>query len=209
MIRFEYIVIMLEIDSINDTFNYLYAHSEHPSTVDKIEAFLKYKGHTINTAPKTFCEILCKLEYVDKIENLNRTKFSGAQHASYDYQINMNGIHFADRIPFGEYKEKPYSYHLMIEDKKATEEENKNRYDFLQKRFIYKARWIPYIVSGIAIVISVFAYFKKNDTGRKEITPKTEGKPPETKQKNDTQPDSTGEIRKEKSAIDSPKKIKL
>lgn len=39
--------------------------------------------------------------------------------------------------------------------------EEKDKYDLLTKRFIYKARFVPYIISGLALFLSIFAYFKK------------------------------------------------
>lgn len=44
--------------------------------------------------------------------------------------------------------------------------EEKDKYDLLTKRFIYKARFVPFILSGLALIVSIFAYFKqpKKDT---------------------------------------------
>lgn len=54
--------------------------------------------------------------------------------------------------------------HLTQSQKNLNDE--KDRYDLLTKRFIYKARFVPFIISGLALVVSIFAYFKqpKKDT---------------------------------------------
>jgi hypothetical protein len=43
--------------------------------------------------------------------------------------------------------------------KSITEE--KDKYDLLTKKWIYKTRLFPYFVSFIALIVSIFAYFKK------------------------------------------------
>lgn len=51
----------------------------------------------------------------------------------------------------------------LIQTKKAADDE-KDRYDRLMKKWVYKTRLFPYIVSFIALVVSVLAYFKKPET---------------------------------------------
>ena len=84
-------------------------------------------------------------------------------------------------------------------------QEEKEGLDLLQKKFIYKARWLPYIASGVAIIISTFAYFKKNETTQIEKTPEIEKTQRVPIQIDGVQPDSTGKIKREKPATDSPK----
>jgi len=51
----------------------------------------------------------------------------------------------------------------LTQTKKAADDE-RDKYDRLTKRFIYKARFVPYILSFLALIVSVFAYFKKPET---------------------------------------------
>jgi len=50
------------------------------------------------------------------------------------------------------------------EKKSKTNESERNRYDLLGKRFIYNWRWWPYGLSAFAVIVSIFAYFKKQET---------------------------------------------
>ena len=67
----------------------------------------------------------------------------------------------------------------LIQTKKAADEEI-NKYDRLTKRFIYKARFVPYIISFLALVVSVCAYFKKSETRPPETESTQPAKPPAT-----------------------------
>ena len=55
----------------------------------------------------------------------------------------------------------------MTQTQKTFNEE-KDKYDLLTKRFIYKARYVPFILSGLALIVSIFAYFKQS---KKDISP--------------------------------------
>lgn len=48
-----------------------------------------------------------------------------------------------------------------------------SKYDFLQKKFIYKARYLPYIISLGALIVSLFAYFKPFNKKSEENSPET------------------------------------
>lgn len=50
------------------------------------------------------------------------------------------------------------------EEEKKKRDEERDKYDLLAKRFFYRWRWTPWIMSFIAIVVSVFTYFKKSDS---------------------------------------------
>lgn len=60
--------------------------------------------------------------------------------------------------------------HFAYESKiKQEEQEKKERqiiadkvtgYDFLTKKFIYRWRMLPYVISGLALIVSALAYFK-------------------------------------------------
>jgi hypothetical protein len=65
-----------------------------------------------------------------------------------------------------------------------TLNEEKDKYDLLTKRFIYKARFIPFILSGLALIVSIFAYFKKPEKDK----PATQSVQPLTQPATNTTP---------------------
>ena len=67
----------------------------------------------------------------------------------------------------------------LTHTKKAADDE-RDKYDRLTKRFIYKARFVPYILSFLALVVSVLAYFKKTETKPPETQSEQQATPPAT-----------------------------
>lgn len=60
-----------------------------------------------------------------------------------------------------------FAYQKKLADKEHIEKEA-FKYDFLQKKFIYKARYLPYIISAGALIVSVLAYFKPDNKQAKD-----------------------------------------
>lgn len=48
--------------------------------------------------------------------------------------------------------------HLEMEKRKALEDSEKEKYDFLSKKWVYKTRLLPFILSAIAISFSILTY---------------------------------------------------
>ncbi len=86
----------------------------------------------------------------------------------YGYAIVQNNnfiTYYAELTPKGRDAKSAgghFAYLKKVTDKEHLEKET-SKYDFLQKKFIYKARYLPYIISTIAIIFSALAYFKPTD----------------------------------------------
>lgn len=49
----------------------------------------------------------------------------------------------------------------LIDQKELSDK--KDKYDILTKEFIYKKRYLPYIISAFALIVSIFGYYNKNE----------------------------------------------
>ena len=47
----------------------------------------------------------------------------------------------------------------LIDQKELSDK--KDKYDVLTKEFIYKMRYVPYILSTLALIVSIYSYFNK------------------------------------------------
>lgn len=52
--------------------------------------------------------------------------------------------------------------HLNLIKENSKKDIEKNRYDFLTKKWIYKTRYLPLIFSFLALIISIYAAFFKD-----------------------------------------------
>ena len=48
--------------------------------------------------------------------------------------------------------------HLQIQNEKAIINSEKEKFDFLSKKWIYKTRFLPYILSAIALILSILTF---------------------------------------------------
>ena len=62
-----------------------------------------------------------------------------------------------------------FEKYLYFITQEANRKEQLEKYELLSKKFIYKARYFPYILSLFAIVISILSYFKKQEINSKGI----------------------------------------
>jgi len=68
-----------------------------------------------------------------------------------------------------------FAYLKKVADDEHHEKEI-SKYDFLQKKFIYKSRYLPYIISAGALIVSILAYFKPTDKQAEEKSKTTQTK---------------------------------
>lgn len=83
------------------------------------------------------------------------------------YGLTYEAKNEIDSLPT-QFQENPYDFFLnKYEAKKQTEKE-KERFDFLTKKWIYKTRLLPYFLSIIAIVISTCSYLNSKKQPQKQ-----------------------------------------
>lgn len=52
------------------------------------------------------------------------------------------------------------------ENREKLQASEKEKYDLLAKRFVYRTRYLPFIFSTLALIVSIFVYLKKSDKDR-------------------------------------------
>lgn len=102
---------MTETDLLDISFMFLYSRQSESITYRSLEPILSNNGtHAIRNL-----DCICSISFASK--EINRQATMGANTNIYNYLINSNGIHFIENLP-NEFKDKPYSYFIKLENEK-------------------------------------------------------------------------------------------
>jgi hypothetical protein len=136
----------------------------------------------INNLPK-YNELREDDFYDDKIDNetinQNFRNYQASVQLAIDEMLITRSFTFKRNLyltPLGKkiIRKGGWLKHLEFEDNKTKRETEKDEYDFKTKKWIYKTRFLPYFISGLALIISVLSYFKKDKEATKSVKLKTE-----------------------------------
>ena len=100
-----------------------------------------------------------EIGFADRTENIQRTM--GNNRVIYDYWLNSKAVHFIDTLP-KEYKKRPYSYYLKLEEVEKILKKQRDDLDEKLKRIsvgnIKLNKWLPLIaifISGLSVYATI------------------------------------------------------